>query len=388
MKSIQLKSILALFLTGILIWTGCKKKDDDKPTAVGPSISNFSATASPSGTLNGDTLSVNLGATVTFKLSVGKGNTSEDKVLKQFTAIKELVGVGTIGDPLEDTTYAESVKKENESYTLTDVIPTTTSGTYKYTFTISDYNGKTASKVFYVKAGTPCGIGVSVTSVAADSLTVTVQGSGLTSGGYEYSFDGGTTWSSTPTYTYNSTGTKTIQVRQAGTPTCASSTTFNVTGKKLRENTGITLGAQNNLTDPSLYDVEGNQRYSYSTINDADKPKVDFACHTDNVGATHIWAPSATGGFSFSGWTERRATKFYGTVTQAQYDSATTNADIKGFTTGSSTDKSPALAANTGFAFETVDGSGNVVARGIVWVTGFTSGTNGKVTFKVKLFTL
>jgi hypothetical protein len=81
-------------------------------------------------------------------------------------------------------------------------------------------------------------------------------------------------------------------------------------------------------------------------------------------------------------------TKFYGSITQAQYDNAVTNADINTLASGSSTNKSPALAANTGFAFETVNASGNVVARGIVWVTAFTAGSNGTVTFNVKMFTL
>jgi hypothetical protein len=389
MKSIQLKSILALFLTGILVWTGCKKKDE-KPTAVGPSITSLTATSTPSGTTSGDTLKVNLGASITFNVKVAKGNTSEDKVLKQFKVTKELVGVGALPN-LKDTTYTEAAKKENVEYTLNDAVSATTSGTYKYVFTISDYNGKTASKTYFVKSGTPCGISVSVTSVASDSLTVTAAGSGLTSGGYEYSFDGGTTWSSTATYTYTSTGSKTIQVRQAGTPSCASSTTFNVTGKKLRENTGINMGAESS-SKPSCYDADGNHTYSISTIAAADRVKVDFLCHTSGVN-TYLWAP-ATSSAIFTGYlsswssSERMNTKFYGTITQAQYDNAVTNADINGFTTGSSTDKSPNLAANSGFAFETVNASGNVVARGIVWVTAFTAGASGEVTFKVKMFTL
>jgi len=387
MKSIQLKSILALFLTGILVWTGCKKKEDTKPTAVGPSITSLTAVSTPAGTTSGDTLKVNLGASITFTIKVAKGNTSEDKVLKQFKVTKELIGVGLLPD-LKDTTYTEAAKKENVEYTLNDAVSATTSGTYKYVVTISDYNGKTASKTYFVKSGTPCGISVSV-SVASDSLTVTAIGSGLTSGGYEYSFDGGTTWSSTATYTYTSTGSKTIQVRSAGTPTCASSTTFNVTGKKLRENTGINMGAET-ATPPSLYDADGNMTYSYSSISAANRAKVDFVCHTGGSSSTHLWAPAASGTFSFSGWstTERMNTKFYGSITNTQYTNAMTNADINSLASGSSTNKSPALAANTGFAFETVNASGNVVARGIVFVTAFTPGSNGTVTFKVKMFTL
>jgi len=387
MKSIQLKSILALFLTGILVWTGCGKKDE-KPNPVGPSITSFTATSTPAGTTSGDTLKVNLGASITFNIKVAKGNTSEDKVLKQFKVTKELIGVGSLGN-LKDTTYTEAAKKENVEYNLNDAVSATTSGTYKYVVTISDYNGKTASKTYFVKSGTPCGISVSVTSVASDSLTVTVAGSGLTSGGYEYSFDGGTTWSSTATYTYTSTGSKTIQVRQAGTPTCASSATFNVTGKKLRQNTGINMGAET-ATPPSLYDADGNMTYSYSSIAAADRAKVDFACHTGGSSSTYLWAPAATGSFSFSGWstTERMNTKFYGSITNTQYTNAMTNADINSLASGASTDKSPALAANSGFVFETVNASGNVVARGIVWVTAFTAGSNGTVTFNVKMFTL
>ncbi len=386
MKSIQLKFVFALFLTGILVWTGCKKKDE-KPTAVGPSVTISNVTSAPSGTRNGDTLKVDLGATVTFTVSVSKGNTSEDKVLKQFKATKELIGVGALPN-LKDTTYTESAKKENLTYTLNDVVSATTSGTYKYVFTISDYNGKTATKTFFVKSGTPCSIGVSVTSVASDSLTVTVAGSGLTSGGYEYSFDGGTTWSSTATYTYTSTGKKTILVRQAGTPTCASSTTFNVTGKKLRTNTGVNLGAET-ATPPSLYDADANVTYSYSTIIDTNRAKVDFACHTGGTSNTNLWAPAASGTFMYSGWssTDRMNTKFFGSITYTQYTNATTNADILSLVSGSPTNKSPNLAANTGFAFSTVDASGNVVANGIVWITNFTPGPSGTVTFDVKIYT-
>jgi hypothetical protein len=387
MKSIQLKTILALFITGVLVWTGCGKKEE-KPNPVGPTVNITNVSSTPSGTKTGDTLKVDLGAAIVFAVSVSKGNTSEDKVLKQFKVSKELIGVGSLGF-IKDTTYAENLKKENISYTLNDAVSSTTSGTYKYVFTISDYAGRTSSKTFFVKSGTPCNIAVAVTSVAADSLTVTAAGSGLTSGGYEYSFDSGTTWSATATYTYATTGNKTILVRQAGTPTCANSVTFNVKGKKLRENTSITLGAETS-TSPSLYDADGNMTYSYSAIAAADRAKVDFVCHTGGTPNTNLWAPAANGTFTFSSWssTERMNTKFYGAITNTQYTNAMTNADINGLASGSSTNKSPNLGSGTGFAFETVNASGNVVARGIVWVTAFTSGSNGTVTFNVKMFTL
>ncbi|MDW8302635.1 MAG: hypothetical protein RML38_09205, partial [Bacteroidia bacterium] len=214
MKSISLKVVLALFITGILVWTGCKK-DDDQPKAVGPSLSNFSVTSTPTGTLsaNGDTLKTNVGASLTFKIRASKGNTSEDKYLKQFKVTAELIG-GTGSNTVKDTTYTESAKKENVDFTISYTLPAN-SGTYRFVFTISDYNNKTATKTFFVKAGVPCGIGVSVTSIASDSLTVTVAGSGLTSGTYEFSFDGGTTWTTSTTHSYGTVGTKTILVRSA-----------------------------------------------------------------------------------------------------------------------------------------------------------------------------
>lgn len=386
MKSYSLKTMLALFVTGMLILSSCGKKEDTKPTPVGPNISGFTATATPSGTTSGDTLKVNLGATISFGLTVGKGNTSEDKNLKQFKVTKDLVGVGSLGS-LKDTTYTEAAAKQNVTYALSDVVSATTSGVYKYVFTISDYNSKTSTKTYYVKSGTPCTIGVAVTSVAADSLTVTVAGSGLTSGTYEYSFDGGTTWASTTTYMFTTVGSKNIQVRQAGTPTCASNTTFMVKGKKVRTNSSIVLGAET-ASSPSLYDADANMTYSYSATTA--QPTADFAMHTGGTSSTKFHAPSVSGTFSYSGWTaaQRLATKFYGSITQTQYNAVTTNADLTGLVTGGSTTASPALATNSGFAFETVNSSGTVIARGVVWVTAFTSGANGSATFNVKLYTL
>lgn len=391
MKSIQLKAILALFLTGILVWTGCGKKDE-KPNPVGPSISNFSATSTPSGTLstNGDTLKVNLGASITFSLKVSKGNTSEDKVLKQFKVTKELIGVGPLPN-LKDTTYAQNLNKDNITYTINDAVSSTTSGTYKYVFSISDYNNKTATKVFWVKAGAPCGIGVSVTSVASDSLTVTVAGSGLTTGSYEYSFDNGGTWSSTATHTYNTTGNKTILVRNSANTACASSTTFNVTGKKLREKIGVLLGG-NTSSEPSLYDVEGEQRYSYTAVNTGSETSAQSLIDFVLFSGTNFVAPSHSisgENYSYSNWpsTNRNATKFYGSINQSTYDGATTNANLLSLISGSSTTKSPTLSVNNGFAFESVNSSGTVVSRGLVLVTNISgSGSSIQITFKVKRY--
>jgi hypothetical protein len=121
------------------LFVGCKKEKDQK----GPSLT----VAGEPGVVTGDlTLEPNVDTTLRFKLIAQKGSGKDDADLKDYSFT---VTIGGANVPI----YANRPAPNGQSFTIdtvVDVTPGANGEVRRYTFTVNDKNGKSASRTFTI----------------------------------------------------------------------------------------------------------------------------------------------------------------------------------------------------------------------------------------------
>jgi hypothetical protein len=119
-------------------------------------------------------------------------------------------------------------------------------------------------------------------------------------------------------------------------------------------------------SNPSYYDVETNTVYNYTDASGtAVKPTIDFVYDSDKVWGTSTLTSSTGATFAET------------SITTAQFDAATDDALFASISTSAT---SVTAAANKVIAFTLKSGK-----KGLMKITNFVSGTNGSITFVIKV---
>ena len=124
-----------LMALSVALFVGCKKEKDQK----GPSLTP----AGETGVVTGDlTLAPNTDTTLRFKLIAQKGDGKDDADLKDYSFTVEISGI-------KYPVYTNRPARDGRSFTI-DTTVRVTGEDRDYTFTVTDKNGKSASKSFKI----------------------------------------------------------------------------------------------------------------------------------------------------------------------------------------------------------------------------------------------